>query len=1066
MSVQLYVSNSLKPLAGRIASDLKQDYDNVFRQQFVVTQTEGMNHWLRLQIAEHLGIAANCRFIKPNDIVSQIYFWLGGKSKTVFNTDYAKWNLFHFLSDPEFMQQFPAIATYYQENDLKQIALATKIADLFDQYQIYRPEIIQEWNKASLSSVQDDWQQYLWIRLRQASNEDLLDKTGMIESIIELLKEKEKQILLQSKLPALYFFGIAVITPFYLKLFYALSRIISIRFYLLNPAPTSYWLEDQSEKEIARFLQRQKKKVPHDESPIVGNTLLQSWGTIIKESFALLFRDETYINQYNDELAIEPPPPQTLLKKIQHDIFYNAPEEERNLILSSDIKDGSMTINACFTQVREVEVLYNYLVHLINQKKETLSARDIVVMVSDIDTYAPYIRAVFEHAPYTFPFSIVDERIASGNNLFNAIELLLSIEENEITAEQVLELLESKYIRERFQIKDVELIRKAVLHAGIRFGLKGDRENETRQLSWEYGLQRILYGICISGSPEFETETDRLFPIDLAEGNASTELIRFCHFMEMLQYTVRKRAEEKQLTGWIAYLQELVENMVFQAGEQEDEAYHHFISYLERLSLLEPIHDSNISFEVFRHSFLNLLQTETKAQTFAGSGITFCSLIPMRSIPFKVVAMLGMNFDQFPRKEQPISFNLIARKKQKGDRNVKDNDKHLFLETLLSAEQYFYISYIGKSSKDASTIPPSSLVDELIDYIIRGTEDGTEQVRLKLVTTHPLHGFSQLYFNGSGLVSYLSDDHFKAGEPKSESKTETPDYSFEEIAISDLLRFFQDPFKWFLNKSLGIYYEEDEQLLPDTELFELNKLEQWQIDQDLISLNESEIESYYRTLKQTGKLPLRNIGRFYFNQEIEKIQPFKIRIDELINGLTAETREIHLQLSNHLVTGTIHSVYGNNCILYNTSSNYNKFLVKGYLTFLFAAAQGLDLDFYFVLMKDPQTYYLSTKMISKEAAIQKLEALLESYKNGFYEPFLFFPSIKNPLKLFETNDPNRFMENISKLKSTPNDYTFDDSYVNKALELGYFSDKHYEALRKNMLQLFTDLNNFFPGIIQ
>jgi exonuclease V gamma subunit len=105
-------------------------------------------------------------------------------------------------------------------------------------------------------------------------------------------------------------------------------------------------------------------------------------------------------------------------------------------------------------------------------------------------------------------------------------------------------------------------------------------------------------------------------------------------------------------------------------------------------------------------------------------------------------------------------------------------------------------------------------------------------------------------------------------------------------------------------------------------------------------------------------------------------------------------------------------------------------------------------------------------MISKEAATQKLEALLESYKNGFYEPFLFFPSIKNPLKLFETNDPNRFMENISKLKSTPNDYTFDDPYVNKALELGYFSDKHYEALRKNMLQLFTDLNNFFPGIIQ
>lgn len=1066
MPVQLYVSNSLKPLAKQIASDLKQYRNNVFGQQYVVTQTEGMNHWLRLQIAEHLGIAANCRFIKPNDIVSQIYYWLGGKNKPVFSTDFVKWNLFHFLGDSEFIQRFPDIASYYQSNDLKQIALATKVADLFDQYQVYRPEIIQEWNQTALSSVQNDWQQYLWICLRETTQDEMLDKTGMIESIIEMLKEKEKQTLLQDKLPALSFFGIAVITPFYLKLFYELSRHISIQFYLLNPAPTSYWLEDRSEKEIARFLRKQKKQIPQDELSIAGNTLLHSWGTIIKDSFALLFRDETYINLYNDDLAIEPAPPQTLLQKIQHDIFYNAPEEERNQILKSDIKDGSLTINTCFTQVREVEVFYNYLVHLIDQKKETLSARDIVVMVSDIDTYAPYIRAVFEHAPYTFPYSIVDEKITSGNNLFNAIELLLSIDEKEMTAEQVLELLESKYIRERFQITDVELIRKAVLQAGIRFGLEGDRGNETRQLSWEYGLQRILYGICISGSPEFETETDRLLPIDLAEGSSSADLIRFCHFMEMLQYTVRKRSEEKQLSGWIAYLQELVENMVFQAGEQEDESYHRFIAYLERLTLLEPIHDNNISFDVFRYSFLNLLQTETKTQTFAGSGITFCSLIPMRSIPFKVVAMLGMNFDQFPRKEQPISFNLIANKKQKGDRNVKDNDKHLFLETLLSAEQYFYISYIGKSSKDASTIPPSSLVDELIDYIIRGTEDRTEQLRSDLVTTHPLHGFSQLYFNGSGLVSYLSDDHFKAGEPKSESKTETPDYSFEEIALSDLQYFFRDPFKWFLNKSLGIYYDEDEQLLPDTELFELNKLEQWQIDQDLITMNDSEIESYYRTLKQTGKLPLRNIGRFYFNQEIEKINPFKLQINELTNGLSPETREIHLQPGGHILTGSIHSIYGTNCIRYTTSSNYNKYLLKEYITFMVAAAQGLDLDFYFLIMKNEQTFFRNTQTISKEAAIQKLEILIEFYKKGFYEPFLFFPSLHNPLKLFEYNDPDLFLETIIKKKNNPNDYTFNEAYFNKAFELGYFSERHYEALRNNMLYLFNELNSLFPGITQ
>ena len=246
MSIQLYVSNSLPRLAKQLSSDLVAGHTSVFVPQQLVTQTEGMNNWLTYQIAAQVGITANCTFNKPNDIVAQIYYWIGGKIKPLLSVDYIKWNIYHLLNDASFTQQYPFIAGYYAGNDVKQIALATRVADLFDQYQMYRPDVIEEWNKNEITDSNIDFQQYLWARIHELVKDDKLDKTGMIQQIINALKYKDKQQILQSKMPQLYFFGIAVITPFYLQLFNELSRHIAIHFYLINPAPTSYWLEDKS----------------------------------------------------------------------------------------------------------------------------------------------------------------------------------------------------------------------------------------------------------------------------------------------------------------------------------------------------------------------------------------------------------------------------------------------------------------------------------------------------------------------------------------------------------------------------------------------------------------------------------------------------------------------------------------------------------------------------------------------------------------------------------------------------------------------------------------------------
>ena len=1064
MSIQLFVSNALPKLAAQMASDLKQNKSNVFAPEQIITQTEGMNNWLKICLSQHLGIAANLVFGKPSDLISKIYYLLGGFSKPILGVDYIKWNLYHILSEQGFKDKFSGIAKYYAGNDVKQIALASKLADLFDQYQIYRPEIIEKWSRTELVNVVDDFQEYLWARLQEIVNKSMLDKTNIIQEIIEHLKQEEKQDLLKTNLPHIQFFGIAVITPFYLNLFNELAKHIDIRFYLLNPAPTMYWLEDKSEKEIARFAQKFPKiKRENNTFGTQGNELLNSWGTIIKDSFSLLFQDEMYINSYNDDLAEEPAEPESLLQKIQYDIFNNADREIRAVLSEADLSDGSVQINACYTIVREVEVLYNYLVDLVENRSGEYSPRDFVVMASDIDNYAPYIRAVFDNAPYRFPYTIADEHINVGNSIFNAIEQIISLQLEAFKTEDIMVLFESKYIRERFGIQDVSLIRRGIEAANIRFGQRGNLENGTHVLSWDYGLKRMMYGICVSGEPIVDIDGDTLIPLDAFEGSDTYDLMRFWYFMQELERTLLKRNTAKGVVEWGKFIQELVEDLVFQSSEQEDDDYHRLIQYLERLSSFEEISAEPISFEVFRHSFLEVLNTETKAKSFAGAGITFCSLIPMRSIPFKMVAMLGMNFDKFPRKENEPSFNIIEQKKRKGDRNVKDNDKHLFLETILSAEQNFYLSYIGRSAKDAVPIPPSSLVDELIEYIVQGVAKTNKNLYEQIVTVHPLQGFSQKYFDGSGLNTYLSDANYESKAGSSQSESSEIELNFDEIALSDLLNFIKDPIKFYFNKRLGIYYREEAILLPDTEVFDFDSLSNWKIKDDLLNLPVDQYETYFERQNLMGNFPLMNAGKLVFQKFLKDLKLKKDMIEAQTTGKDASPIGLSFKIGKHILTGKSDHVFADMFLAWSDSSNNKKHVVSAYLEYLVLTAAGNELDFSFIDLKKSKDFWFKRNTISQSEAEQELMQYLEFFKNGYKEPFMFCPSMGgNPLKYFK-DGPEGFVSTVYKMIENPNDYFFKDNEYNiKALEHGFFELDQAHKFDQNIQFIYGPINRLLP----
>lgn len=1050
MGLQLNVSNSLFTLVEQLANNLQKPLPTVFQPHYIVTQTLGMNNWLKIQIAEKLGITANCQFLKPNDIINHVYFLLDGPQEQILSVDNLQWLIFGLLDEHAFKGRFPYIAQYYKQGeDTKRMALAEKVADLFDQYQIYRPKMIKEWNNIQVPDLsENNWQKYLWIAVKNKIGDKMPDKTRVGKYIIDSLQNPSQQEKLRRRVPQIEFFGISIITAYHLEVFHELAKHINISFNLLNPSPSVYWFDDKSPQQIARWKSRARQKASLYEVPIEGNALLTNWGSVIQDTFGLFFKDDDFLNEYDDS-GIEPEP-KSLLGKIQNDIYNNAVSNDRNKFSLDDIKDGSISLNACYTSVREVEVLYNYLVHLVNQNPGSLSPRDIVVMVSDIDTYAPYIKAIFRSAPYSFPFTIADESIQSSDGLIGALHAILSLEES-FKAEDILQLLEWGYIRNRFKIENIELIRRVVDEANIRFGIEGNLADDTVHVSWVNGLNRVVYGISMKVEEEYELNEYSFYPLDIVEGEQAFELIRFSHFVEVLIETIREQQKDRTLIEWGDYILRVVSNLIFQSEEEVNDDYQLLINYVKKLNLISDNVQEKVSFHVFKYNFLSNISGEVRTNNFASGGITFCSLIPMRSIPFKVVALLGLGFDKFPRKEDPLSFNIMQQEKRKGDRNIKENDKHLFLETILSAQEHLYISYIGKNTKDNTLLPPSAIVDELIDYIASGVEVLTTNkedllVREQFVTQHPLHNFTP---QPPGTYNYLAANDKRIDKVNSNGFQIKESSVLEEVSIKELINFFKNPFEYYHNKVLNIYYREERVLLPETEHFELDGLQEWQIKQDLLFLEQQELDNYIQRGIKKGELPLKNMSQTLLNNLYAAIEPTKQLVGESIGNQEERIIPIELEIEGIRIVGEIDKVFGDRIILVSFSKHNNKYRLEVYIKYLLAIASNIEVDSYLISDVDRCIYKIDKFALSMEEAREKLSELIRGYLQGQEGPFMFHPRFENdPDKLakYDLKKYERMLHGIFQNEQVP----CGDQYLLNEYDLGFFEQEGmFEEYLKN-----------------
>lgn len=1071
MALQLFVSNSLKALSQHLSQSLAHSRRGVFQPDVIVTQTDGMSNWLTLEIAEKTGIAANIEWLKPGELVQQLYWLLGGRHEQMIARQSLDWLIYKVLGSDGFQQKFKDKAAYYNQDaatkEIRQMSLAGKLADLFDQYQIYRTEIIHDWNTKAWQEAEPKfmWQAYIWQSVKNEAGQSVPDMTDVRTFILEELKNKDTVEHLRKRLPNVYLFGLSIITQFHIRIFYEVAKHINLHFYLQNPAPDVFWMEDKSEKEILKL--KIKNKTGKVWEATEGNSLLANWGKVLQNTFGMLYQTEDFINNQID-VDVAEPQPNTLLAKIQNDIFNN--NTEKIIFTPTDLNDESIIINSCYTRAREVEVLYNYLVSLFHHKKiKEANARDILVMVNNIDDYAPYIRAIFKNAPVKFPFNIADESFVHGDTPVSSLVALLEINESSLTAENVLQLLESANIRNHFGITDIEHIRKSVNLANIRFGIDNDIADDSYLVSWNNGLRRMMFGLCLSGSSEFQFgNAPSFYCLDNTEGIENTQqIIRFADFVTQLIDHIRNRKEPKTLEQWAAFVMNTIDSFIDTTNE-DDERYLAVINrHLKNYEEVAPLVETTFNYEIFSSHITATLQHEQQTKLFSSGGITFCSFIPMRSIPFKVIAILGLGFNDFPRKEIKPDFDLIQQQRRIGDRNIKDNDKHLFLETILSAQEKLYLSFTGRSAKDNSHLPPSILLDELLDYIQNGINNNSKNqrsekidVRKKLITQQLLHNFSSRYNKEDvRLYNYLLTEQKEQLSFRKQNAEEKP-VVIEALTVKDLQLFCRNSIQFYYQKVLNLYFTQEALAIPETEVFQLDRLEALSLSTHLLNTiiyKENTNAFIEKELKQ-GHLPLKNAGKQAMLSTLQNVNQTAQQIQNLVGDVAAEKKYIDLFINNIHIKGSVDLVFKDTLLHIGKSSVTEKNIIEPYINLLLGTASGTFNKAFIITKNDIlQSHTISLNEATKRLAVL-IKMLLQSYQNMAVFSIDFLPEKK---QLQEMNDAYLF----KKIHDGIGNYQqyIHNQYIIDAAQKGLFNKpgiaESFKAMYTHLFLAATEIFN-------
>ncbi|KQP13081.1 exodeoxyribonuclease V subunit gamma [Pseudorhodoferax sp. Leaf267] len=872
--------------------------------EWVLVQSNGVAQWLRLALAQPpshggVGIAAALRTELPSRFQWQAYRAVLGAQAvpavSPFDKPLLVWRLMRLLPGLLHEDVFAPLRRFLlDDSDLrKRHQLAERLADLFDQYQVYRADWLADWgaghdevvtSRGGRQSVADDllWQPRLWrALLADVGPEGAAGSRAAVHQRFMAAVQGWRGERPAGLPRRLVVFGISSLPQQSLEVLAALARWTQVLMCVHNPCAHD-WSHIVADKDLLRAERSRQRRRTGSEGAIDDDSLhqhaqplLAAWGKQGRDFIRLLdMHDEheayaeriTAIGERID--VFDANAGDTVLHQLQDDIRDLRPLAETRAHWPAVQGDDSIRFHVTHGPQREVEVLHDQLLAAF-AADPSLRPRDVIVMVPEVGSYAPHVQAVFglrtpddaRHIPY----SLADQAQRQHDPLLGALERLLALPQSRVATSDVLDWLEVPALRARFGIAAAQLplLQRWVAAANVRWGLHAEQRRalDLPQAgganSWDFGLQRMLLGYAVGGGDHWAG----IEPLDEVGGLDAALLGPLAQLLETLQSHWRALAAPATPVQWGERLRALLADCFAPEADADvftlrrlDTALQAWLDACAAAAMGEEL-----PLSVVREHWLAQLDAPALSQPFFAGAVTFATLMPMRAIPFRVVALLGMNDGDYPRSRIPMDFDLMAQDWRPGDRSRREDDRYMFLEALLSARDRLHVSWVGRSIHDQSERAPSVLVAQLREHLAAGwrlagdealpQEEAGTRLLHALTVEHRLQPFHPAYFTRGGDARLFSHAReWRAGllpaAPVAQRDAPLAPFKFDgPLTLRLLSSFLKEPARAFLQLRLGVHFDADDAVVQDQEPFALDGLQNWQLQDELIQAQKAALDA-------------------------------------------------------------------------------------------------------------------------------------------------------------------------------------------------------------------------------
>ncbi len=1010
--LHLYKSNRLEWLAEKLSKSLHFSGNmHPLQSDTIIVPNRDNARWLQFKIAEQNVISANIQYLLPAEWMWNEIRRLHPDTPKELATDKnpLKWAILNLLMNGDIPENAKLIENYISNSAKgnrveRYIQLSDLIASVYDKYMVHRPDMILEWDKGNEVSGNrhEVWQMNLWNRLIKIWDSYYSSK---LQYHSPVLWNDILQKILNGKVrtdPArnLWVFHSGKLPEPLVEILVAYSAQIPVHMF-------NHQLLDL-------------KTIVHKKNDFLIDMLDEE----ISAEKSLQFFISEYKADFEQNTHYEKRSGSSFLHLIQNRLLTTDKNQSGR---SSAPPDQTVSIHSCHSKLREIETLHNYILNCI-EISDTVYPDDILVVSPDMDKYTSYIRAVFgtkDRDLPKIPFTIGEKNISNKNSIYILLEQILEFTESRWFPSNFMDILHSGPIMEKFNLSeaDISLIRRWITDNHITWGMDSDHRKieeqpENRTNTYRSALNSLWLGHLFD-LPDFVMIDD----IPAYQGIDTTEkediLSRFSSCINLLNEIRIDSTEDRTLDDWREKGIYWIESL-FPVNSSEYRL-HDIIEFMR--SLLEQSRLSGfkekVPYRVFKKEILSAIKESRSTTASLATGVVFSSMVPMRNIPFKIVALIGLNEEEFPRKISAPEFDLIQNSPTSRETTVKDEDRHLFLQYVMAPTEKLFISYVGRSIVDNEKIQPSVILEKWIDRI----EHITGVNMYNLIEEESLNGFSENQFKCNKSYSNiyaevaesLNTDDKKSGNYS--ATAESIEIFGEVIRIKDLESFFRNPVKFYLKDNFGVWLSDFDDRLGE-EIFVPDALLSYKLTGTVLGWMETETgkEPSKNLLIKSGMVPDDFLGHQETDRIIEQDQKILKIISEETGSYKKNQINISYQLNSSTIEGYVKSYSTNKYYDIFLSSKSGKNLIVAWLRYLHILnhfkKNFVENRILLNAKKDGGEWFSFSPV---DDPVETLENLAEIYLKGIQRPFLFAP--KTSFSFSKSNYEETFEKAIQRGES-------------------------------------------------